>query len=212
MSLSTHLLSQKDFKRKILPRGFYLNDDVVSVARSLIGKGLCTYIHGKFTRGIIVETEAYNGLTDKACHSYGGKRTPRTSVMYEQGGVSYVYLCYGMHHLFNIVTNKKGCADAVLIRAIHPTHGEKNMLKRRGMKKMAPGITAGPARMGQAMGINTKYNGYDLIGKNIFLDRGCDISPNKIQKSTRIGIAYAQEDALLPWRFYLRDDPYISRK
>ena len=204
--------SRHRIPREVLPKTFYERSDVVAVARSLIGKGLCTFIGGVFTRGIIVETEAYDGLRDKACHSYGGRRTKRTEVMYARGGVCYVYLCYGMHHLFNIITNKENRADAVLIRAIHPTDGLKIMLKRRSMKEVSSHLTAGPARVSQAMGISIKYNGYNLTDKSIYLDRGKSIPARKIQAAARVGIDYAGEDALLPWRFYVKDDPFVSRK
>ena len=197
-------------KRNRLPRQFYTEADVVFVARSLIGKGLCSFRDGKFTRGIIVETEAYHGLSDKACHAYGERRTPRTEVMYGPGGFSYVYLCYGIHHLFNIVTNITGLASAVLVRAIHPVDGLKEMLRRRSMKEMAVGVTAGPARLTQALGITTQDNACDLIEGDIFLDDGEKITSDHIQTSPRIGIDYAEESALLPWRFYLKNDPFIS--
>ena len=206
------ILRQTTPSGDILPESFYQKDDVVAIARSLIGKGLCSFIEGKFTRGMIVETEAYDGLKDRACHSYGGKRTQRTEVMYDKGGICYIYLCYGMHHLFNIVTNKKGRADAVLIRAIHPTDGEALMLKRRSMKKIIPALTAGPARFSQAMGLSIKYNGYNLTEKPIYLDKGYSIPARKIQSAPRVGIDYAGQDAFLPWRFYLQDDPFVSIK
>ena len=194
-----------------LPRRFYTRGDVCLIARSLLGKYLCTSFRGMTTKGMIVETEAYDGEKDKACHSYQGKRTRRTEIMYHQGGVAYVYLCYGMHHLFNIVTNKEGMADAVLIRAIEPVEGIKAMLGRRKMEYPIPAMTSGPARLSQALGITTKHNGLDLMGRNIWIEEGRTISKNKIQTSSRIGVDYAGKDASLPWRFFLKDNNWVSR-
>src|SRR5688572_7863163 len=101
-----------------LKRDFYTREDVVLVAKELLGKVLCTKWNGKTTSGIITETEAYEGITDRASHAYRGRRTERTEIMYSEGGTAYVYLCYGMHHLFNVVTNKKDIPHAVLIRAV----------------------------------------------------------------------------------------------
>src|ERR1700739_2187259 len=120
-----------------LKRSFYLQEDVVLVAKDLLGKGLCTHINGKFTSGIITETEAYAGVFDKASHAFGGKRTPRNENMYARGGTLYVYLCYGIHHLFNVVTNNEDIPHAVLIRAIKPLEGIETILKRRKQKTLA---------------------------------------------------------------------------
>lgn len=193
-----------------LSRRFYTRSDVLLIARSLLGKCLCSFFEGTTTKGMIVETEAYDGLRDKACHSYKGKRTKRTETMYRQGGVAYVYLCYGLHHLFNVVTNKEGRADAVLVRAIEPLDGVKTMLGRRKMEKVVPALTAGPARVSMALGITTRHNGRNLLGGEIWIEHGRVISSKEIQSSPRVGVAYAGEDAALPWRFFLKDNPWVS--
>ena len=192
-----------------LDRSFYLSDDVVQVARDLLGKVLVTNINGIITAGKIVETEAYCGRGDKACHA-NGKRTARTEVMYGVGGYAYVYLCYGIHHLINVVTNKEGQADAVLIRALEPLKGLDEMKLRRGNTKSK--LASGPGTLSQAMGIHVKMTGTDLLGDQIWISPGNEINPTKeIVSGTRIGVDYAEEDALRPWRFIIKDDKYVSK-
>jgi len=194
-----------------LPIYFYTNSDVVQVAQDLIGCTLCTNINGKITSGIIVETEAYNGRTDKACHAFPNKRTPRTEIMYQKGGVSYVYFVYGMHYLFNVVTNKKEFADAVLIRAIEPTEGLEEMYTRRKMNRNGKLLTGGPARLTQALGIDKLFNGKSLKAEEVWIEgRGAGFKAN-IQASKRIGVDYAGEDANLPWRFSIIGNPFVSK-
>jgi DNA-3-methyladenine glycosylase len=186
----------------VLKASYYLNPDVVFLARDLIGKTLCTRINRKLTGGIITETEAYAGIIDKASHAYGGKRTNRTEVMYSKGGVSYVYLCYGIHRLFNIVTNVKDVPHAILIRAIYPTIGVEEIIKRRGAK-LSANLCVGPGKVSQALGIDLVHNNTSLTGKYIWLqDDGIKIKDSDIQVGTRIGIDYAGEDARLPYRFW----------
>ncbi|MBL7920476.1 MAG: DNA-3-methyladenine glycosylase [Bacteroidia bacterium] len=186
----------------MLKASYYLNKDVVFLAKDLIGKTLCTLINGKLTCGIITETEAYAGVIDKASHSYGGRRTNRTETMYSKGGVSYVYLCYGIHRLFNIVTNDKDIPHAILIRAIYPTKGIEEIVKRRGVK-FSNNLCVGPGKVSQALGINLLHNNLSLTGKEIWLqDDKINIKENDIQVGPRIGIDYAGEDAKLPYRFF----------
>lgn len=196
---------------KRLSKEFYRRKDVVQISRDLIGKILCTRINGApLTSGIITETEAYCGRNDKASHAFE-KRTKRTEIMYKSGGIAYVYLCYGIHHLFNIVTNKEEWADAVLVRAIQPVDGEELMLERRGINSVSPKLTAGPGRLSQALGITTDYNGEDLTGNTLWIeDRGHSISGEEIQSSPRIGVEYAGKDARRLWRFYLKDSNWVS--
>lgn len=195
-----------------LPREFYTRPDPVAISRELLGKYLFTKIDGIITGGIIVETEAYNGRTDKACHAHLGRRTTRTEIMYQQGGVAYVYFTYGMHHLFNIVTNEAGFADAVLIRSLEPTIGIEEMQLRRGLDKPGYRLTAGPGMLCQALGITRHQYGEDLQNGKIWLEDQNLIIPNEdILTGPRVGIAYAQEDALLPWRFSIRNNPWVSR-
>ncbi|TXK26421.1 DNA-3-methyladenine glycosylase [Pontibacter qinzhouensis] len=196
-----------------LPLSFYTRPNVVQVAQDLLGKYLFTNIGGMVTGGIIVETEAYSGENDRACHAHLNRRTQRTEIMYHQGGVAYVYLVYGIYHLFNIITNEAGKADAVLIRAIEPTHGLEEMQLRRNMPVVKPNLTAGPGVMSIALGINKKHYGTNLTGDTIWIeDRGRQVSPESMAIGPRIGIDYAGDDALLPWRFWLKGNKWVSRK
>ncbi len=195
-----------------LTHSFYRRDDVVQISRELIGKVLCTRIGGEpTTAGIITETEAYSGRGDKACHAHGGRRTERTEIMYRSGGSAYVYLCYGIHHLFNIVTNRQGMADAILVRALKPLEGVDKMIERRGADKAEPSLTAGPGRLTEALGIKTDHYGTDLTGNTIWVDdRGITVSKKDIEATPRIGIDYAEEHASLPWRFILKESRWVS--
>lgn len=196
----------------ILSKEFYRREDVVLIAQELLGKVLVTNIDGKVTSGIITETEAYAGVTDKASHAYGGRRTNRTEIMYHDAGTVYVYLCYGIHHLFNMVTNIEGVPHAVLIRAIEPLDGIPIMLQRRNKEKLDATLTAGPGAMSQALGITTKYTGVRLDEGLISIeDRGIVIKSIDIEARTRVGVAYAKEDALLPYRFSIRGNKYVSK-
>ena len=194
-----------------IPRAFYTRPDVVAISRELVGKFLCTRIDGVLTAGMIVETEAYHGLNDKACHAHL-KRTKRTEIMYAEGGCAYVYLIYGMHALFNIVTNSDGLADAVLVRAIEPTDGLAEMLLRRNLPAPGPRVTAGPGLVTKALGISTRHYGTDLTGNLIWLeDRGVQVADEQLLASPRVNVDYAGEDALLPWRFRLKGSPWTSK-
>ncbi|MEZ2336804.1 DNA-3-methyladenine glycosylase [Mucilaginibacter sp. RCC_168] len=195
-----------------LPETFYLGTDVVAISKSLLGKYLFTCIDGVTTGGYIVETEAYNGAMDKAAHSYGNRITPRTKTMFMQGGIAYVYLCYGIHEMFNIVTSTEGHAQAILIRAIHPTEGIEAMQVRRNMVVLKPAITAGPGSVAKALGISRNINAISLQSDTLWLeDRGLNFTDEQITIGPRIGVAYAGEDALLPYRFYVKGDIYVSK-
>lgn len=197
--------------KKRLSRAFFTNPDVVEVAQNLLGKIICSKINDKYCEAMITETEAYAGINDKACHAHMGRFTKRTATMYENGGTAYIYLCYGIHHLFNIVTNIKGRADAVLVRAVEPLEGTKFMLERRNADIVKPLIFAGPGKLTKAMNIDKSLNGIDLVNNDslYILDQGFEIED--IVKSTRIGIDYAEEDALLPWRFYISGNNFVSK-
>ncbi|MCS6904544.1 MAG: DNA-3-methyladenine glycosylase [Bacteroidia bacterium] len=193
-----------------LSQDFFIRPDVTTIARELLGQFLfvrCS--NGNIVGGIIVETEAYNGIYDKACHAYGNRKTQRTAVMYQKGGCLYVYLCYGLHYLLNIITNEAGKADAVLIRAIEPRVGISTMLANRKMKTLGPELTSGPGKLTQALGINLRHNGLYLSPNQVWLEQG--ICPKEIVADTRIGVSYAQEHALLPWRFYIANNPWVSK-
>jgi DNA-3-methyladenine glycosylase len=199
-----------------LTRDFYLQEDVVALSKALLGKIICTQIHNQsLTSGIIVETEAYRGRNDKACHANNGLRTERTEVMYKTGGTAYIYLCYGIHHLFNVVTNKKDKADAVLVRAIQPVDGKETMLSRRNKNQLQPDVTAGPGRLTEALGITTGLTGTDLTGETIWIEERDNIfaenSEMKIQCTPRIGVDYAGDHARRPWRFLLKESKWISK-
>lgn len=195
-----------------LPRTFYERDDVVQISKELIGKVLCTKFDGNLTVGMIVETEAYNGRTDRACHAYPNVKTARTETLYGPPGFSYVYLCYGIHHLFNIVTNREELADAILVRAIEPKEGIEKMAERRGQESPSPIIANGPGKLSQALGITTSNDKTDLLGDEVWLeDRGVTFGGKEIEASPRIGVDYAGEDAKLPWRFTIKDSEWVSR-
>jgi DNA-3-methyladenine glycosylase len=182
-----------------LPLSFYRDRDTLQAARDLLGHALVTTIDGIRTAGLITETEAYMGVVDKASHAFAGRRTARNEMMYADGGVAYVYLCYGMHHLFNVVVHRREVPHAVLIRAIHPLDGQQAMLKRRGVKSLT---TGGPGTLSQALGIHTRHNGERLTGQRIRIeDHGFAVAPDRIITGPRIGVDHAGEDALLPYRF-----------
>ena len=194
----------------ILPRDFYLREDVVNIARDLLGKVLVTRFAGQLTAGIITETEAYAGVTDRASHAFGGRRTARTEIMYRIGGTAYIYLCYGVHSLFNIVTNVEGIPHAVLVRGIKPVEGIPVMLERTGKPDLTRKISDGPGKVSKAMGIHFKDTGKDLVlegtsqGEGIWLeDHEIRIRQGEIIAGPRIGVEYAGEDALLPYRFMI---------
>lgn len=196
-----------------LPKSFYLRADVENIARELLNTLLYTRIDGHVCAGRIVETEAYAGTQDRACHAYNGRRTKRTEIMYLPGGHAYVYLIYGIHHLFNVVTHRENEPYAVLIRAVEPVCGLETMKKRRNYPRSPYKLTAGPGLLTQAMGITTRDSGIDLTGNRIWLEKGGDTTPEEnIAAGTRIGVDYAGKDALLHRRFWLKDNPWVSRK
>lgn len=198
---------------KLLPPDFYTRADTVRVARDLLGKMLVTRFAGKTTTGMITETEAYLGAADKACHAWGWRRTPRNEMMYERGGVAYIYLCYGIHHLFNVVTHRQGEPHAVLVRAVEPVEGLPLMLRRRRKEKVSLALTCGPGALSQALGLHTRFNGTSLLSESIFIhDAGQKVPQTAIGVTTRIGVESAGADGLLPLRFYLKGSPWVSHK
>lgn len=194
-----------------LPPGFYRRKNVVTIARELLGKVLVTNFDGQFTSGRIVETEAYNGTIDRAAHSWNGRRTQRTEVMYREGGVAYVYLCYGLHQMFNVVTGKQDTPTAVLIRALEPLEGIDIMLLRRKKTKLDFTLTRGPGSVGQAMGIHVKYTGMSLQSDELYIaTNNYKLSKKDIIASPRIGVDYAGEHAGLMYRFYVKGSKNVS--
>ena len=200
--------------RKRLSKKFYIRNDVVQISKELLGKVLCTQFDGQFTSGIIVETEAYRAPDDKACHAHLNKFTERTKVMFEEGGVAYVYLCYGIHHLFNVVTGEKGNAHAILVRAIEPLDNVELMLARRNFTKVKSQLTAGPGVMSKALAITKKLTGVTLLDKSspIWIeDQGIEVPEAAIIASPRVGIPYAEECIDWPWRFRVKGSKWTSK-
>lgn len=194
-----------------LPATFFEQKNVVKIARELLGKVLFTKIDGIVTGGMIVETEAYS-WKEKGCHAFGGRKTARNEIMFSDGGYAYVYLCYGMHNLFNVVTNTKGTAEAVLIRAVEPVAGLEEMKARRGELKNPCHITSGPGKLTRALGIDRTFNGKYLRDTEVWIeDLGIIVKNKDILASKRIGIDYAGEDANLPWRFTIKDNKWVSK-
>jgi DNA-3-methyladenine glycosylase len=197
----------------VLAPDFFARPGVTNIARELVGKVLTTRIDGNITAGRIVETEAYNGVFDKACHAYAGRRTPRNETMYLRGGHAYVYICYGLHRLFNVVTNAAEVPDAVLIRALVPLEGLAHMERRTGKSRTDYSITRGPGSLSVAMGIHTGLNGLALVKKQVWLeDDGFCYGENEIRATTRIGVESAGADALLPYRFIAWQSRYVSAR
>jgi len=185
-----------------LPLEFYLRNDVVAVSRELLGKVLCSRQDDRLTKAIITETEAYAGVNDKASHAYGGRRTGRTEPMYWQGGTAYVYLCYGIHHLFNVVVGEVDLPLAILIRAADPIEGIEVMRQRRNKPGNGKLRLAGPGTLSQALGIRTELTGTSLLGDRLWIeDQEITVQPQDITVGPRIGIDYAAEDATRPYRF-----------
>jgi DNA-3-methyladenine glycosylase len=195
-----------------IPHSFYLSTDVVSISKSLLGKYLFTCINNLTTGGYIVETEAYNGVIDRASHAFGNRKTTRTQTMFQEGGIAYIYLCYGIHEMLNVVTSVEGQPHAVLIRAIEPVTGIDIMQARRNMEKVKPNITAGPGSVANALGISRNLNGISLQSDALWIeDRGLSFTDEQIAAVPRIGVAYAGQDALLPYRFYVKGNIYVSK-
>ena len=197
---------------KKLPRDFYTRANVLTVARQLLGQRLVVPTQdGTRMSGIIVEAEAYRGPQDRASHAYGGRRTHRTETMYQLGGTAYVYFVYGMYHQFNVVTNVIGVPHAVLIRALEPVEGIELMRKHR------PGqsdynLMNGPGKLCIALGIDRRLDRADLLGDRIWIEEEDRISPSMIACGPRIGVDYAEDWVEKPWRFWIRNSPFASRR
>ncbi len=197
----------------MLPRSFYLRSDVIRIARDLLGKYLVTRVEGRLSSGMICETEAYAGIADRASHAFGGRRSTRTEIMYRQGGTAYVYLCYGVHSLFNVVTNLEGIPDAILIRGIIPAEGVAEMCKRTGKITLDANAGIGPGKVAKLLGIHYSLSGLDLVdsvknpSRALWIeDRGIAIKPSAILTGPRVGVEYAGPDSLLPYRFRIRPE------
>jgi len=193
---------------------FYLRANVLQIAKELLGKILVTKWNGIETSGRIVEVEAYNGVIDKASHASVGRRTNRNEIMYGKGGVAYVYLCYGIHHLFNVVTNERETPHAILIRALEPLKGIDTMLERTNKKQLDHTLTKGPGNVSKALGISFKHHtGHSLLSKDLFIaEDNFVLNKKNLATSPRIGVDYAGDDATLPYRFYIKGNPFVSGK
>jgi DNA-3-methyladenine glycosylase len=195
-----------------IPREFYTRSDVLAVARDLLGKKLVVpNKSGKRVSGIIVETEAYRGPEDRASHAYGGRHTNRTKTMYGIGGTAYVYFVYGMYNQFNVVTNVENTPHAVLVRALEPAEG-LDIIRRRRTGRSEYEWTSGPGRLCIALGIDRRLDKADLLGDRVWLEEGVSVSPRHIARGPRIGIDYAENWATKPWRFWVKDNPFVSRR
>jgi DNA-3-methyladenine glycosylase len=197
-------------KDKKLNESFYLRNDVLQISKDLLGKVLVTDIDGEITSGIITETEAYMAPEDKASHAYNNKKTERTKVFYCKGGIGYVYLCYGIHHLFNIITNVKDIPHAILIRSIQPLEGIEVMMKRRRKSSIDKTLTSGPGAVSQALGISKVHNEISLIENTIWIEER-NIHVESIHATKRVGIDYAEEYKDKLWRYYINGTKWISK-
>lgn len=198
-------------EKKKLPREFYTRSNVLTVARDLLGKLLVVPTSsGRRVSGIIVETEAYRGPQDRAAHSYGGRRTRRTEIMYRIGGTAYVFFVYGMYNQFNVVTNVEDVPHAVLIRAVEPFEGI-DLIRKRRRELPDHSLTNGPGKLCIALGIDRRLDGADLLGDRVWLEESENIPRSRILSGPRIGIDYAEEWIDKPWRFWLKDNPFVSR-
>lgn len=197
---------------KKLTRDFYTRADTLQIARELLGKTLVVPDeNGERVSGIVVETEAYLGIEDKAAHSYNNRRTKRTETMFALGGTAYIFFIYGMYYQFNVVTGEIGMPHAVLIRAVEPLGNIEAMRTRRGQMK-DQNLTSGPGKLCIALGIDKTFNNSDLLGDQVWLEKGAKITDVEIASGKRIGIDYAEEYAEKPWRFWLKGNPFVSRK
>ena len=196
----------------LLPPSYYTSADVLVLARDLLGKQIVSHVDGQLTSGIIVETEAYRAPEDRGSHAFGNKRTQRTSTMFDEGGLSYIYLCYGIHHLLNIVVGPKDVAHAILIRAIEPIDGREHIHERRKQSSIIQ-CTNGPGKLSAALGITTSLNHQPFYKDTSLVqlfDIGHSYADSAIIESPRVGIAYAKEWANKPWRFRVKGNPYTS--
>jgi DNA-3-methyladenine glycosylase len=195
-----------------LSREFYTRSNVLEVARDLLGKKLVVpNRNGARVAGLIVETEAYRGPEDRASHAYSGRRTNRTETMYGRGGTAYVYFVYGMYNQFNVVTNVEDVPHAILVRAVEPSEG-LDIMRRRRRGRSEYELTSGPGRLCLALGIDRKLDRADLLGDRVWIEEGVSISPPQIARGPRIGIDYAEEWIKKPWRFWIKDNPFVSRR
>ncbi|MCW5959107.1 MAG: DNA-3-methyladenine glycosylase [Pyrinomonadaceae bacterium] len=205
---------------KKLSREFYTREDTLQVAQDLLGKLLVVpTASGERVSATIVETEAYLGAIDKAAHSYKNRRTKRTETMYGIGGTAYIFFVYGMYFQFNVVAGEAETPHAILVRAVEPLENIEVMRARRIAKSKDPhvkmpdkNLTSGPGKLCIALGIDKSFDREDLLGKKVWLEEGKEIPKNQIVSGKRIGIDYAAEFAEKPWRFWVKDNLFVSRR
>lgn len=195
-----------------LPREFYLREDTLQIARELLGKTLVVPTAGERVSGMIVETEAYLGAIDKAAHSYGNRRTKRTETMFAVGGTVYIFFIYGMYFQFNVVVGAVDTPHAILIRAVEPIEGIEIMRARRGQQMKDANLTSGPGKLCIALGIDKTFNNEDLLGNRAWLEDWKSFSDSEIASGRRIGIDYAEEFAEKPWRLWVKDNSFVSKR
>ena len=196
-----------------VPEIFYLSNDVASLSKQVLGMHLYTHIGGEITGGRIVETEAYCGAIDRGSHAFQNKNTARTRILFEKGGCSYVYLCYGIHYLFNLVTGDATNPNAVLIRGIEPLVGLPKMLERRNFKTLSPNLTAGPGALAQALGIKKEHNAISLNSDTIWLEDANQVMPkdDEILIRPRVGMNFEGEWHSAALRFSILNNAYVSK-
>ena len=196
-----------------ISQSFYQRDDTLLIARELLGKYLFTKVEDKVVGGIIVETEAYLGPEDRGSHSFNNKRTTRNEMMYEAGGVVYMYICYGIHDRLNIVTGTKGSSHAILIRALEPVAGIDTMKMRRGSSVDRIRLCKGPGALGKALGVSKLHNGVSLQGDEVWIeDQGLSISDDDVVSTARVGMNFDGVYKEIPWRYYIKGNKYVSRR
>ncbi|WP_423149610.1 DNA-3-methyladenine glycosylase [Rubrolithibacter danxiaensis] len=195
-----------------LSQEYYQQEDVVFIAEDLLGKQLFTYIDGELTGGTIVETEAYKGPEDRGSHAWNNKRTPRNEMMYAAGGVVYMYICYGIHDMLNIVTGKENTSHAILIRAMQPAVGVELMRQRRALFNNDERLCQGPGALAKALGLSKKQNGCSLSGEEVWIEEvGNKITPDQIIRSPRVGMNFEGPYKSIPWRFYIKRNKFVSK-
>ena len=195
---------------KKIQREFYLRDDTLQIAQELLGKNLVVpTANGERVAGMIVETEAYLGAIDKAAHSYQNRRTKRTETMFAEGGLAYIFFVYGMYFQFNVVVGKANVPHAILIRAVEPVENIEIMRTRRGIMS-DKNLTSGPGKLCIALAIDKTFNGVDLLGDKVWLEDFKTFSDDEILSGKRIGIDYAEEFAEKSWRFWVKDNLFVS--
>ena len=195
-----------------LTTDFYQREDTLQIARDLLGKSVFSSIDGELCGGIIIETEAYMGPDDRGSHTFNNLRTPRNEMMFSAGGVVYMYICYGIHNMLNIVTGSSNTPHAILIRAIEPNLNLEVMRDRRNISNDDIRLCKGPGALCKALGLNKTHNGTDLQSDIIWVeDKNFRYSDSQIKATPRVGMNFEGEYKSIPWRFYAKGNKYVSR-